>query len=110
MASAIINMPKTAKPGEVILIRALIAHPMETGLRPGADGKVIPANLIRQFTCLLDDGVIKMTVFEAELFAAVAANPFFSFHLQVKGNCKLTFNWRGDDGFNQTETATLTMT
>ena len=37
MARALINVPQTAKRGEVIEIKALIAHPMETGYRAGAE-------------------------------------------------------------------------
>ena len=42
MARALIHMPEAARRGEVIEIRALIGHPMETGYRPGADGRVLP--------------------------------------------------------------------
>ena len=52
MARALITMPSVAKRGEVIEIRTLIAHPMETGYRPGDDGKILPRNLIRRFTCV----------------------------------------------------------
>ena len=40
MARTLINMPSSAKRGDVIEIRTLIAHPMETGWRPGSDGKL----------------------------------------------------------------------
>jgi sulfur-oxidizing protein SoxZ len=110
MASALITMPLSAKAGSTIEIRTLIGHPMETGFRPGADGKVLPANLIRTFTCLFDDGKTQELVFSAELFAAVAANPYFSFHLKASTTGKLSFKWEGDNGFSQTETKTLTVT
>ena len=51
MARALINAPTSAKRGEVIGIRATIGHPMETGFRPGDDGKLLPRNIIRRFTC-----------------------------------------------------------
>ncbi|MEO7706912.1 MAG: thiosulfate oxidation carrier complex protein SoxZ, partial [Caldimonas sp.] len=47
-------MPATAKKGEVIEIRTLIAHPMETGYRRGDEGSVLPRNLIRRFSCVYD--------------------------------------------------------
>ena len=75
MARALVTMPKTAKRGEVIEIRTLIAHPMETGYRPGEDGAIVPRNLIRQLICHYDDVV----VFSAELYPAVAANPLITF-------------------------------
>jgi sulfur-oxidizing protein SoxZ len=106
MARALITMPTTAKRGDVIEIRTLIAHPMETGYRPGADGAILPRNLIRRFTCHYD-GVL---VFSAELFPAVAANPYLSFSTVATASGTLRFAWTGDNGFAQTETTALTVT
>ncbi|MEP7294823.1 MAG: thiosulfate oxidation carrier complex protein SoxZ [Burkholderiales bacterium] len=99
-------MPTTAKRGDVIEIRTLIAHPMETGYRPGADGAILPRNLIRRFTCHYDD----VLVFSAELFPAVAANPYISFSTVAIASGTLRFAWNGDNGFAQTETTTLSVT
>jgi sulfur-oxidizing protein SoxZ len=110
MASALITMPASAKSGSSVEVRALVGHPMETGFRPGADGRVIPANLIRKFSCTFDDGKTKETVFSTELFAAISANPYFSFHLKASVSGTLSFKWEGDNGFSQTETKTLTVT
>ena len=51
MARTLINIPPTARRGEIIEIRATIGHPMETGFRPGDDGKILPRNIIQTFTC-----------------------------------------------------------
>ena len=51
MARTLINAPKTAKRGEVIEIRATIGHPMETGFRPDENGKILPRNIIKKFSC-----------------------------------------------------------
>jgi sulfur-oxidizing protein SoxZ len=106
MPRALITMPATAKRGEIIQIRTLIAHPMETGYRPGEDGKVVPRNILRRFVCRYGDEV----VFEAELFPAVSANPLISFHTVATASATLSFTWEGDNGFAQTETATLAVT
>ena len=55
MARTLLTVPPTARRGEVIELRALIAHPMETGFRPDANGRVLPRNLIRRFVCRYDD-------------------------------------------------------
>ena len=110
MARTLINMPGSARRGDVIEIRTLIAHPMETGLRPGADGKVLPQNLIRRFTCHYDDGGGKALVFSAELFPAIAANPYFAFHMAATASGTLSFVWEGDNGFAQTETVAFKVT
>jgi sulfur-oxidizing protein SoxZ len=109
MASAIINMKRTAAASEVLLIKALVAHPMETGLRPGADGKVLPTDLIRTFTCTFETAEKKSTVFSANLYAAIAANPYISFYFKASKSGKLTFTWVGDNGFNQSENVSLTV-
>lgn len=106
MARTLINLPKTARAGEVIEIRTLIAHPMETGFRTGDTGAGLPRNLIRRFTCRYADEV----VFAAELFPAVSANPLLSFHTVATVSGTLTFTWEGDNGFAQTETASITVT
>ena len=103
MTRALITMPATARRGDVIDIRTLIAHPMETGYRPGADGAILPRNLIRRFTCHYDD----VLVFSAELFPAVAANPFIAFSTVAIASGTLRFVWTGDNGFTQTETTSL---
>ena len=49
MARTLLTVPKAAKRGEVIEIRALIAHPMETGFRANSNGRVEPRDIIRRF-------------------------------------------------------------
>ncbi len=103
MARALVTMAPTAKRGEIVEIRTLIAHPMETGYRASEDGVIQPRNLIRRFTCHYDD----VLVFSAELFPAVAANPFIAFSTVAVASGTLRFTWSGDNGFVQTETASL---
>jgi sulfur-oxidizing protein SoxZ len=79
---------------------------METGYRPGADGKVLPRNIIRRFSCRYNGEL----VFSAELFPAIAANPNLIFHTVATESGKLTFTWEGDNGFTQTESIGLTVT
>lgn len=106
MARALITSPPTAKRGETIEIRALIAHPMETGYRPGVDGRVLPRDIIRRFTCRYNDVV----VFRAELHPAIAANPYLAFHTVATETGTLSFTWEGDNGFSQTDTAAIAVT
>lgn len=106
MARALINMPKTARRGEVIEIRALIGHPMETGYRPGADGVVQKRDIIRRFSVRYNGE----QVFAAELYPAISANPYIAFHTVATESGTLVFLWEGDNGFAQTETAALTVT
>jgi len=106
MARALVTMPATAKRGDIVEIRTLIAHPMETGYRAGEDGVIQPRNIIRRFTCHYDD----VLVFSAELFPAVAANPFIAFSTVAVASGTLRFTWSGDNGFTQAETTSLAVT
>ncbi|WBS02761.1 thiosulfate oxidation carrier complex protein SoxZ [Pseudoduganella sp. SL102] len=106
MVRALIHMPKTARAGEVIEIRALISHPMESGYRPGADGKAVPQDIIRQFTCKYEGE----QVFAAELHPAIAANPYIAFFTVATVSGTLEFTWSGDNGFSQTERMALAVT
>jgi len=110
MARALITLPRTAKRGEVIEIRTLIAHPMETGYRPGEDGRVLPRDIIRRFSCHYDDGGTDELVFSADLFPAVAANPLISFCTVATASGTLRFTWEGDNGFSQTERMAISVT
>ena len=110
MARTLITVPPTARAGEVIEIRTLIAHSMETGYRPGADGKVVPRDLIRRFSCTYDDGASQQLVFVAELFPAIAANPYIAFSLVATASGTLRLVWEGDNGFAQTETVAIRVT
>lgn len=106
MARTLISVPKTAAAGEIVTIKTLISHPMETGFRPGADGRIMARDIITDFTCLYDGE----EVFRAETFPATAANPYLTFTTRATRTGTLSFIWRGDNGFEHTETATLTVT
>ena len=105
MARALINLPPTAKRGEIVEIKTLFQHPMETGFRPGPNGRILPRDIIRRFTCAYD-GVL---VFAADLHPATAANPFLAFSTIATETGTLTFTWEGDNGFSRTESLTLTV-
>ncbi|MFC7398501.1 thiosulfate oxidation carrier complex protein SoxZ [Chelatococcus sp. GCM10030263] len=106
MTRALINVPKTARRGEIIEIKAMVAHPMETGHRADAKGAPIPRNIIHRFVCSYDGE----EVFSADLFPAVSANPFIAFTTVATRSGTLTFAWTGDDGQTQVATATITVT
>ena len=103
---ALITVPPVVRPGEVIEIRTLIAHPMETGHRADSNGQVVPRRIIRRFSCRLDGQV----VFSAELHPAIAANPLITFHLRAQASGMLEFLWEGDEGFAHRQTAALRVT
>lgn len=103
MTRAIVTLPPSARRGEVVEIRALVAHPMETGHRADHEGRVVPRNIIRRFSCRYDGE----TVFSADLHAAIAANPLIVFHTVATVTGPLTCTWEGDGGFAHQHVATL---
>ena len=105
MASALINVPPRARRGEIIEIKTLISHTMETGFRRTQLGAVIPRDIIRRFTCTYNG----TEVFRAELHPAIAANPFIAFPTVATESGTLTFQWTGDNGFSMTESARITV-
>jgi sulfur-oxidizing protein SoxZ len=105
MPSALINVPKKAKNGDIIEIKTLISHIMETGYRHTTAGQVVPRDIITSFTCRFEGDEI----FRADLFPATAANPFISFFTVATKSGKFDFEWIGDNGFSSTASATITV-
>ena len=105
MASALINVPKKARRGEIIEIKTLMSHIMETGYRHTAEGAVVPRDIITSFSCRYNGSEI----FRAELFPASSANPFISFFTVAKESGKFEFEWIGDNGYSSTASASITV-
>ena len=105
MARALIHVPAKAKRGDIIEIKTLISHPMESGFRVGTDGVPIPRDIITLFTCIYNGEEI----FRAELSPAIAANPFLSFFTTARDSGNFSFQWTGDNGFAAMETAAITV-
>src|SRR5215467_3812281 len=100
MARVLINLPQRAKRGDIIEIKTLIQHPMETGYRLDSKGAAIPRDIINRFTCTYNGD----EVFRAELHPAISANPFIAFSTVATETGELAFSWTDDHGQIQTET------
>jgi sulfur-oxidizing protein SoxZ len=105
MARALINVPKKAKRGEIIAIKTLISHVMETGFRHSNLGVRIPRDIIDTFVCTYNGEEI----FRAALHPAIAANPFITFHTVATESGTIAFQWTGDKGFSATASAKITV-
>jgi sulfur-oxidizing protein SoxZ len=102
---ALINVPKSAKRGEIIEVKTLVSHPMETGYRYDSGGKPVPRDIINRFTCTYND----VEIFRADLFPAISANPFLTFYTVATESGVLALNWTGDDGTTHTEKVNITV-
>ena len=105
MTRALINVPPKAKRGQTIEIKTLISHIMETGYRHDNMGKPIPRDIITQLTCSYNGEEI----FRADLYPAVAANPFVTFHTVATESGTIAFEWTGDNGFHESASAKITV-
>lgn len=103
MASIRLAVPKTASAGEIIEIKALIQHPMESGFRRGARGEVIPREIITRFECTYNGEL----VFSSDFHPAVAANPILTFHTTATESGELVFQWTDQNGLAWRETASI---
>ncbi|MEL6768802.1 MAG: thiosulfate oxidation carrier complex protein SoxZ [Pseudomonadota bacterium] len=90
-----VKVPRSAAAGEVITIKTLISHPMESGQRKDKKtGELIPRRIINHFTAKFNGEV----VFDATIEPAVSTNPYFAFDMIVPEAGTLTFEWVDDDG------------
>ncbi|KGJ14049.1 thiosulfate oxidation carrier complex protein SoxZ [Paracoccus panacisoli] len=89
-----VRVPKTAKPGEVINLKTLISHPMESGQRKDADGKLIPREIINRFVV----DFAGENVIDVKMEPAISTNPYFEFDVKVEKSGEFTFTWHDDDG------------
>ena len=89
-----IRLPKRAKKGEIIQIRALLPHPMESGLRRDASGQLVPRKIVNRFECTFSG----RPVFSCELEPGTAANPYLQFSARVEQSGTFRFAWTDDDG------------
>jgi sulfur-oxidizing protein SoxZ len=105
MARVVVNVPAEAKEGEVMEIRTLAGHPMETGFRRTQLGELIPRDIIRSLVCSYNG----VEVFRAELHPAMAANPLLSFTTVATESGTLELKWTGDNGYVATQSASITV-
>ena len=97
MASGVkprVKAPKKAEAGEVVTIKTLISHKMESGQRKDKAGNVIPRSIINRFTCEFNG----KSVIDVTLEAAISTNPYFEFEAMVPEAGEFKFTWYDDDG------------
>ena len=106
MSKPRIKLPASAKVGEVIEIKTLVSHVMETGQRKDPDGKAIPRNIINAFSAKFAGA----EVFSAELHPGISANPYLAFFMKVPGPGEFEFTWVEDGGNTIVDKETLNVT
>ena len=90
-----VKVPKKAAAGDIITIKTLVSHKMESGQRKdNKTGELIPRKIINKFTCEFNGNV----VFSCDIDPAVSANPYLEFSAKVMESGTFKFTWIDDDG------------
>jgi sulfur-oxidizing protein SoxZ len=100
-----IKLPETVNPGQIIEIKTLATHVMETGNRKDGTGKVVPRDIIHTFTASFEGE----EVFSATLGSGIAANPYIAFFMKVPGPGTLMLTWLDDSGTTTVERVPLSV-
>jgi sulfur-oxidizing protein SoxZ len=100
-----VRVPSKAAKGEIVEIKTLISHIMETGRRKGKDGKLIPRKIINKFEATFNG----KPVFTADIHPAISANPYLAFFAKVDESGEFAFKWTDDDGSVYEKTAKITV-
>ena len=106
MALARIHLPEKARRGELVEVRIVIQHPMETGFRRDAGGERVPRNAIHSFACRYNGA----EVFRATLSTGIAANPVLRFFFRAAESGEVEFWWLDDDDVEGRARARLVVT
>ncbi|MBO32103.1 MAG: thiosulfate oxidation carrier complex protein SoxZ [Rhodospirillaceae bacterium] len=101
-----VKVQKSAKKGDVIQIKTLVPHKMETGRRKNKKtGKKIPRMIINKVEVSFNS----KPVITADLHPAISANPYFSFYARVEESGTFKFTWTDDKGTKMTTTKSITV-
>jgi sulfur-oxidizing protein SoxZ len=97
--------PERITAGEVVKVRLLVQHPMDTGYLQDLLGKLVPRNVIRLLTCTLG----MQEVFRVEPSSGIAANPLFEFFVRATESAEMRVEWVDDRGQRGELRQTLTV-
>jgi sulfur-oxidizing protein SoxZ len=103
VARVLLNMSKTAKPGDIVEVKLLISHPMESGQRKDESGQTVPRNIIHAFRCTYNGA----EVLNLDLNPAIAANPYLAFSLRAEKSGTVEMSWVDDEGVTGSASAPL---
>jgi sulfur-oxidizing protein SoxZ len=97
---------KQAKKGDLVEVKALVSHVMETGLRKDANGNTIPRKILNNFSCTVNG----KRVFSADFETAISANPYIQFRFRAEESGPVVLTWTDDDGTKIVGEESITVT
>jgi sulfur-oxidizing protein SoxZ len=89
-----VKIPKLAQKGEIITVKTLINHRMESGRKKNADGNIVKRSIINRFVADFNH----QNVIDVSLEPAISTNPYFEFEATVFESGLFQFTWYDDDG------------
>lgn len=89
-----VSPPSDGSPGEASEIRTLVSHPMETGLREGPSGELLPRRMIDTLVVEYEGD----TVLTVNMHTAVSENPYMRFFMAPQNSGQAVFRWTEDSG------------
>lgn len=99
---ASIKLKAKAIDGGLIEVKALMTHPMETGLRKDSAGELVPAHYITEVVVTAND----KEVLKTNWGGSVSKNPYLSFNYKGAVGDKLKLTWKDNkDGMDSAEIA-----
>lgn len=94
IGEARIRVPDRVAKGEVIVVNAIISHPMDTGFFRNADGQPIPAYFIKDVVVTYGDQEVARFVWTS----GISRDPVISFTLRVDREGPLSMVWTDNKG------------
>lgn len=90
--------------GDMAVVKSLMPHPMETGVRKGPDGNIIPAHFIEEVRCEHNGKL----VLKADWGPSVSKDPYFSFKVAgANSGDTIKVSWTDNRGETSSGETTL---
>jgi sulfur-oxidizing protein SoxZ len=103
IGEARIRVPDQVVQGTVIVVNAIISHPMNTGFFRDADGQPIPAYFIKDVVVTYGDQEIARFMWTS----GISRDPIISFTLRADREAPLTMIWTDNKGGVFTQSADI---
>ena len=104
--AARIQVQPQARRGDLVEVRVVIQHPMETGFRYDSLGRQTPRNVVHRLECRYGG----VEVFRAEMGAGIAANPFLRFFVRARESGDVECRWIDQQNVAGSVSARVTVT
>ena len=88
-----IRVANTAKKGELVEVKTLVTHPMESGQRKDDSGKLVPRLIVNSLAVTYNG----KPVMNLKIEPAISANPYLLFFVKVEESGTLKLTWTDDE-------------